>query len=316
MDAGLFKQIQATCTFHNNDTVEPASECSALLSRMKTQVGGYDLYNIYDQCKLAGDDADLIYGSDLGDSPNLPPLLTLESLLGNGATSDSDRVATGAGLAPHDDRGGQCGQERALTAWANEPEVREALHVLSEADLGVYRGSTHLNYGRDEHNTYAIYQQLLAAGKRILVYSGDVDNCLPWTGSLQWVEEIGATLQQQPLTSTSNTTQQQQQQQQQPSAAAEEWRPWTLQGGAQMGGYVVQFSKQLIFATVRSLLTHAHEHNSNRRGHVVMRLGSIQGVKYALCAVLACLLVGTYLVALRVNCNLPIVGPRCRAHGT
>ena len=83
-NAGLFKQIQATCTFHNNDTVEPASECSALLSRMKTQVGGYDLYNIYDQCKLAGDDADLIYGSDLGDSPNLPPLLTLESLLGNG----------------------------------------------------------------------------------------------------------------------------------------------------------------------------------------------------------------------------------------
>ena len=85
-----------------------------------------------------------------------------------------------------------------------------------------------MNYRKNEHNTYAIYEQLLEAGKRILVYSGDVDNCLPWTGSLQWVELLGATLQpQQP------------------------WRPWTLAGGTRVGGYVVEFGENLHFATVR-----------------------------------------------------------------
>lgn len=82
--------------------------------------------------------------------------------------------------------------------------------------------------GKNEHNTYAIYQQLLRAGKRILVYSGDVDNCLPWTGSLQWVELLGASLMPQ-----------------------ETWRPWTLAGGTRVGGYVVQFGEHLQFATVR-----------------------------------------------------------------
>jgi serine carboxypeptidase-like clade 1 len=147
----LFKQIQATCTFFNNNTVEPASECSALLDRMKLEVGGYDLYNIYDQCKLAGDD--LMLDLQLGDSPNLPlprEHATLNDLFGLTVPETDDLAAAArsrTGLAPHDDRGGECGQERALTAWANEPDVRTALHVLSEAELGPYSGSSRLNYG-------------------------------------------------------------------------------------------------------------------------------------------------------------------------
>eukprot|EP01047_Picozoa_sp_COSAG01_P037344 COSAG01_NODE_2962_length_6786_cov_21.580544_3_plen_153_part_00 len=45
--------------------------------------------------------------------------------------------------------------------------------------------------------------QLLRAGVRVLVYSGDVDNCLPYTGSLQWVQLLG-------LNETAG------------------WRPWTV----------------------------------------------------------------------------------------
>ena len=207
----LYKQILSTCTFFNNDTVVPASECEALLKRMKAEVGGYDLYNIYDQCKLAGDDI------DLSTEPS-PAEATLESLgLGSGS---------GSSIRPHDDRGGQCGQERALVSWANEPSVRSALHVLSAAELGPYTASSHLNYGRDVHDTYSIYEELLKAGKRVLVYSGDVDNCLPWTGSLQWVSLLGI-------------------------AETEPWRPWTLHGGAQVSGYVIAYGDQLTFATVR-----------------------------------------------------------------
>eukprot|EP01048_Picozoa_sp_COSAG05_P017145 COSAG05_NODE_2299_length_3258_cov_2.988382_4_plen_87_part_00 len=60
----------------------------------------------------------------------------------------------------------------------------------------------------------------------MLVYSGDVDNCLPYTGSLQWVQRLGL-------------------------KETEAWRPWTVDGGRRMGGYVVTFGGgQLEFVTV------------------------------------------------------------------
>jgi len=41
------------------------------------------------------------------------------------------------------------------------------------------------------------------------VYSGDVDNCLPYTGSMQWVPLLGLN-------------------------ESEGWRPWTVDGGQRM----------------------------------------------------------------------------------
>ena len=74
---------------------------------------------------------------------------------------------------------------------------------------------------------------MLAAGVRILIYSGDVDNCLPYTGSLQWVQLLG-------LNETAG------------------WRPWTVDGGRRMGGYVVTYGDgQLEFATVRGAVSGA-----------------------------------------------------------
>jgi hypothetical protein len=54
----LYEQITATCNFSNKCSTcyTPQAECAELLQRMKQEVGGYDLYNIYDRCKLAGDD--------------------------------------------------------------------------------------------------------------------------------------------------------------------------------------------------------------------------------------------------------------------
>ena len=68
----------------------------------------------------------------------------------------------------------------------------------------------------------------------MLIYSGDVDACLPYTGSLQWVSRLGLN-------------------------ESSPWRPWTTDGGQRMGGYVVGYggnrsgpgSEQLQFATVR-----------------------------------------------------------------
>merc|ERR1712232_655139 len=111
--------------------------CNRLLAEMEAEVGGYDMYNIYDRCELAGDDVTL-------------------------------------GESPDDARFGYCGQEKALVAYCNEEEVRAALHVPSATELGAYSSSAHLSYEKNEHDTHQYYLQLLGMGIRVLVYSGDV----------------------------------------------------------------------------------------------------------------------------------------------
>jgi len=121
----------------------------SLLFTFKEQVGGYDLYNIYDRCKLAGDDVAAGTKRDL------------------------------FGELPDDSRFGACGQERALSDYCNEPAVRAALHVPSRADIGRYYGSEGADgsnnwgtgsYTEDEFDTHKYITQLLRAGGRVLVH--------------------------------------------------------------------------------------------------------------------------------------------------
>ena len=192
----LYQQIKQSCTFFNNETVRPELKCNALLSEMQAQVGGYDLYNIYDRCKLAGDDVSV-------DNRGTVHTSSLEQLLHSGLNS---------GEVPDDSRFGSCGQEHALADYCNEPAVRAALNVPAQEQIGQYYVSGGFNsYAKDEHDTHQYYLQMLTAGVRVLIYSGDIDNCLPYTGSLQWVQLLG-------LNETAG------------------WRPWTVDGGRRMGG--------------------------------------------------------------------------------
>ena len=82
------------------------------------------------------------------------------------------------------DFGYLCGASRGEKAYLNEPAVREALHVCSFAECGSFPNRNWTApYGGGMETEALLYKQFLAKGLRVMIYSGDVDACLPYTGT-------------------------------------------------------------------------------------------------------------------------------------
>ena len=67
-----------------------------------------------------------------------------------------------------------CGAETVMSDWLAIPSVIEALHVQANG--------TGMQYVKTVGNLLPLYQQLIAK-YRILIYSGDVDACVPYIGT-------------------------------------------------------------------------------------------------------------------------------------
>ncbi|KXZ45430.1 hypothetical protein GPECTOR_55g336 [Gonium pectorale] len=114
-----------------------------------------------------------------------------------------------------------------VETWLNLPEVQRALHANQTVKLpwrwtDCTRG---IVYSREDllSSMLPVYQRLLTANLRMLVFSGDVDGIVPVVGTRRWVASLRL-------------------------KEKAPWRPWNL--GGQVGGYVVEYAG-LTFATVR-----------------------------------------------------------------
>ncbi|GLI60132.1 hypothetical protein VaNZ11_002203 [Volvox africanus] len=111
--------------------------------------------------------------------------------------------------------------------YLNLPEVQKALHANQTVKLP-WRWTDctrSIVYSREDllSSMLPVYDRLLQANLRILIYSGDVDGIVPVVGTRRWVSSLRLK-----------------------ERAA--WRPWF--SGTQVGGYVVEY-QGLTFATVR-----------------------------------------------------------------
>ena len=106
----------------------------------------------------------------------------------------------------------KCGANKAAQAWLARPEVQAALHV--NASLGDHT----FHYTRTEKDLRPNYPDFVK-NYRVLIYSGDVDACVPYSGTEMWTRNLGFHV-------------------------SDDWRPWTLDG-RRMAGYITvrsQFS--------------------------------------------------------------------------
>eukprot|EP01112_Ceratiomyxa_fruticulosa_P009891 TRINITY_DN2595_c0_g4_i1.p1 TRINITY_DN2595_c0_g4~~TRINITY_DN2595_c0_g4_i1.p1 ORF type:complete len:458 (+),score=77.75 TRINITY_DN2595_c0_g4_i1:73-1446(+) len=111
-----------------------------------------------------------------------------------------------------------------LNSYLNNADVQKAIH----ANISVWNEcSPNLNYSYPDvlSSVIPVYQFLLKAGIKILVYSGDVDAIVPVTGTRLWIESLNLPI-------------------------VTDWTPWT-DSNQQVGGYTVQY-QGLTFATVRN----------------------------------------------------------------
>ncbi|XP_012069145.2 serine carboxypeptidase-like 11 [Jatropha curcas] len=117
-----------------------------------------------------------------------------------------------------------------LDIWANNKTVQDALHVRNGTIKEWYRCNNSL-----AHNTYTYnigsaadyYQNLTNSGIQVLLYSGDHDLVVPYTSTLEWIEDLNLTVDYA-------------------------WRPWFVDG--QVAGYTLRneyHGFRITFATLK-----------------------------------------------------------------
>jgi len=170
----------------------------------------YNVYNIYNDC------------------PNLLATDRAPNGLANWISTHTKRgrkhLATPRKISTSDD----CTSPELGGTWLDNPTVQKALHVTASnlTDWEICNDDLNEIYGRTVQSLLPLYPTLLAQYK-VLVYSGETDACVPYTGSQEWVRSLGY-----PVSS--------------------EWQAWSSVSSGMPVGYQVQYTtaKGFRFLTV------------------------------------------------------------------
>ena len=210
------------------------SDCKSILSSADTALGGFNVYNIYDECYLMNDELYKEYISH-------PPIFRnkdghmrfhLKSAF-NGAMkrtydiSQYKKLSQSLGLLGSGINQYACGGDTVTSIYLSQSKVKDAIHVT---DIPwIWQDGDWNKYKSTQHDLRPYYQQWVEQGKyKILIYYGDVDSAVPYNGGEEWTSGLGFPVKVP-------------------------WRPWTTDGGMLMGGYVqiYESTKNFTYLTVR-----------------------------------------------------------------
>ncbi|XP_059660020.1 serine carboxypeptidase-like 20 [Cornus florida] len=118
-----------------------------------------------------------------------------------------------------------CTDDEVATTWLNNEAVRKAIHAEQVNVSGSWDLCTdRILFHHDAGSMIKYHRNLTSKGYRALIYSGDHDMCVPYTGSEAWTRSMGYKI-------------------------VDEWRPWTSNG--QVAGYLQGYDNNLTFLTVK-----------------------------------------------------------------
>ncbi|KAM7266036.1 hypothetical protein ACFE04_003719 [Oxalis oulophora] len=118
-----------------------------------------------------------------------------------------------------------CTDDEVATSWLNNASVRKAIHAAAESEIGSWELCTdNIEFTHDAGSMISFHKNLTLRGFRALIYSGDHDMSVPYTGSEAWTRSVGYKI-------------------------ADEWRPWTSNG--QVAGFTQGYVNNLTFLTIK-----------------------------------------------------------------
>ncbi|GLT70900.1 hypothetical protein SLA2020_429520 [Shorea laevis] len=118
-----------------------------------------------------------------------------------------------------------CTDDEVATSWLNDKAVRKAIHAEQGSVVGSWELCTDkISYYHDAGSMIPYHKNLTSRGYPALIYSGDHDMCVPYTGSEAWTKSLGYKI-------------------------LDEWRPWTSNG--QIAGYTQGYDHNLTFLTIK-----------------------------------------------------------------
>lgn len=119
-----------------------------------------------------------------------------------------------------------CINSRKAELWLNRADVKAAIHVRNNIRWEICSTVINENYNHNVPSMLPIYTRLLGSGVRVLVYSGDVDASVPFTGSQYWTSRLQSS---QPLSL---------------------WQPW-MNSNNQLAGFETIYPNDFRFVTIR-----------------------------------------------------------------
>ncbi|XP_065875790.1 serine carboxypeptidase-like 20 [Euphorbia lathyris] len=118
-----------------------------------------------------------------------------------------------------------CTDDEVATSWLNNAAVRKAIHADEVSAAGTWELCTdRILFRHDAGSMIKYHKNLTTKGYRALIFSGDHDMCVPYTGSEAWTKSMGYKI-------------------------IDEWRPWISRG--QVAGYTQGYDNNLTFLTIK-----------------------------------------------------------------
>jgi serine carboxypeptidase-like clade 1 len=146
------------------------------------------------------------------------------------AAVTAHRIAYGNGSIPPSPPGFNvpCIDSQTMMAYLNRDDVKAALHVEKSLSWAI---CSSVNYKSNILDVVFVYNELLKAKKRVLIYNGNTDMSVPYTGTRAWMAHETNWTVTRPLQGWSFT---------------DPAYPW----GPQQGGFAVQYEADLWFTLV------------------------------------------------------------------
>ncbi|VAH59656.1 unnamed protein product [Triticum turgidum subsp. durum] len=118
-----------------------------------------------------------------------------------------------------------CMSDELATIWLDDEDVRAAIHAKPKSLIGSWELNTsRIDYTHDIGSMVEYHKKFTAMGYRVLIYSGDHDLCIPFTGTEAWVRSLGYRV-------------------------VNSWRPWRF--GGQVAGYTQGYDHNLTFLAIK-----------------------------------------------------------------
>ncbi|CAL1412331.1 unnamed protein product [Linum trigynum] len=118
-----------------------------------------------------------------------------------------------------------CTDDEVATEWLNNEAVREAINAKPKNVAGDWELCTdRIKFHHDAGSMMKYHRNLTLKGYRALIFSGDHDMCVPFTGSEAWTRAMGYKI-------------------------FDKWRPWISNG--EVAGYTQGYENNLTFLTIK-----------------------------------------------------------------
>lgn len=230
----LYQEVVTQC---EGNYYNPSSDsCDALLSKVNQDVDGLNIYDILEPCYHSPDSgmqstAHLRLPSKISSFKALGeterPLPVRKRIFGRAwplrAPVRDGRVPTWPEIA--NSASVPCINDEVATSWLNDKAVRKAIHAEEESVSGPWELCTgRISFNHDAGSMITYHKNLTSRGYRALIYSGDHDMCVPYTGSEAWTKSVGYKV-------------------------VDDWRPWVC--NEQVSGFTQGYEKNLTFLTIK-----------------------------------------------------------------